>query len=103
MLINPAVVGTLVFACAFAGALVGMWLRAILSKHFLDAESRDTIKVGIGLIATMTALLLSLVTASAKSAFDAVSTAAQQTAIEISLSTACLLAMGPRPTRFAKT
>ena len=65
------------------GALLGMWLRTALPEHHLDAESKDTVKVGIGLIATMTALVLGLVTASAKSSFDAVDTAVKQTAIEI--------------------
>ena len=62
-------VGIIVFTCTFAGALLGMWLRAALPEHWLAAESRDTVKVGIGLIATMTALVLGLVTASAKSSF----------------------------------
>jgi len=52
-----------------------MWLRSALPKHHLDAESKDTVKLGIGLIATMTALILGLVTASAKSSFDAVDNA----------------------------
>ena len=60
-----------------------MWLRTLLPEHHLDAESRDTVKVGIGLIATMTALVLGLVTASAKSSFDAVDSAVKQTAIDI--------------------
>ena len=80
---SPTIVGMIVFACTFWGALVGMWLRTTLPEHHLDAESRDTVKVGIGLIATMTALVLGLVTASAKSSFDAVDTAVKQTAIEI--------------------
>ena len=41
------------------------------------------VKVGIGLIATMTALVLGLVTASAKSSFDAVDSAVKTTAIEL--------------------
>ena len=71
------------FTCTFGGALLGMRLRTSLPEHHLDAESRDTVKLGIGLIATMTALVLGLVTASAKSSFDAVDTAVKQTAIEI--------------------
>jgi hypothetical protein len=51
---NPTLVGTIVFTCTFAGALFGMWLRATLPEHQLDADARDTVKVGIGLIATMT-------------------------------------------------
>ena len=80
---DATTVGTIVFTCTFAGALLGMWLRAALPEHWLDAESRDTVKVGIGLIATMTALVLGLVTASAKSSFDAVDTAVKQTATEL--------------------
>ncbi|HEU5179462.1 MAG TPA: hypothetical protein VFW45_01615 [Candidatus Polarisedimenticolia bacterium] len=60
-----------------------MWLRNVLPRHHLDAESRDTVKVGIGFIATMTALVLGLVTASAKSSFDAVNTAVKQTSANI--------------------
>ena len=80
---NPSIVGMIVFACAFGSALLGLWLRTALPEHHLDAESRDTVKVGIGLIATMTALVLGLVTASAKSSFDAVDAAVKQTAINI--------------------
>lgn len=80
---NASVVGAIVFVCAFAGAMFGMWLRNVLPKHHFDTESRDTIKVGIGLIATMTALVLGLVTASAKSSFDDVNTAVKQSATQI--------------------
>ena len=71
-----------VFACTFGGALLGLWLRTVLPEHHLSNESKDTIKVGIALIATMTALVLGLVTASAKSSFDSVESGVQQTAIE---------------------
>jgi Protein of unknown function (DUF4239) len=80
---NPTIVGLIVFAFTFAGALFGMWLRTVLPEHHLSAESQNTVKVGVGLIATMTALVLGLVTASAKSSFDAVETAVKQTASEI--------------------
>ena len=80
---DATIVGLIVFACTFVGALLGMWWGAALPEHQLDAESRDTVKVGVGLIATMTALVLGLVTASAKSSFDAVDTAVKQTATEL--------------------
>ena len=54
-----------------------------LPQHWLDAGSRDTVKVGVGLIATMTALVLALVTASAKNSFDAVDTTVKQTATQL--------------------
>ena len=64
----------IVLITTFGGALLGMWLRAVMPARYFDAESRETVKVGIGLIATMTALVLGLVTASAKKSFDDVST-----------------------------
>src|SRR5512139_3676955 len=80
---SPTIVGIIVFACTFGGVLLGMWLQKTLPGHHLDAQSRDTVKVGIGLIATMTALVLGLVTASAKSSYDAVDSAIKKSAIDI--------------------
>jgi len=62
---SGSVVGIIVLACTFGGALIGLFLRKALPGHHLDSDSRDTIKVSIGLIATMTALLLGLVFAGA--------------------------------------
>lgn len=59
-----------IFACVFCGALVGVLLRSILPGHHLSAESKDVVKLGTGLIGTMSALVLGLLVASAKSAYD---------------------------------
>ena len=59
-----------VFVCAFGGALLGMLLSRSLPEHHLSADSKKTIKLGMGLIATMTALVLGLLIASAKSSYD---------------------------------
>jgi hypothetical protein len=80
---NHTIVGMIVFTCTFGGALLGMWLRKTVPEHHLDAESKDTVKVGIGLIATMTALVLGLITASAKSSFDDMEAAVKTTAVEV--------------------
>lgn len=63
--------GAVVLACSFGGALGGMLARRILPAHHLSKETEDTVKLGIGMIATMSALVLGLLLASAKSAFDA--------------------------------
>ena len=60
-----------VFACVFGGALLGMMLRNVLPAHHLDPDSKDVVKLGMALIATMSALVLGLLIASAKSSFDA--------------------------------
>jgi hypothetical protein len=51
--------------------LLGMILRARLPDEHLTAESKDLVKLGMGLIGTMTALVLGLLVASAKGSFDA--------------------------------
>jgi hypothetical protein len=68
---NSLAIGGIAFACVFGGALFGLFLRTRLREHHLSAESKDVVKLGIGLIATMSALVLGLLVASAKSSFDA--------------------------------
>ena len=80
---NAVVVGISVFAITLGGALGGMWLRGVLPDHHLSAESRDSVKLGIGLVATITALILGLVTASAKNSFDNLDAAVKRSAAEI--------------------
>ena len=91
---NPTLVGAIVFGCTFGGALLGFWLQARAKPH-LDAESRDTVKTAIGLVATMTALILGLITASAKSSFDAVNLAVKSSATDILTLDRLLARYGP--------
>ncbi len=92
---NPIAIGTLVFVCTFGGVLAGMRLRPILPKPHLDDASRSAVTLGIGLIATMTALVLGLVTASAKSSFDAMDTVVKRSAVEILTLDRVLARYGP--------
>jgi hypothetical protein len=63
-------ISLITFAFVFGGALLGMFLRAVLPEHHLSPDSRDVVKLGTGLIATMAALVLGLLIASAKSSYD---------------------------------
>ena len=63
-------IALIVFSCIFGSALLGLSLRALLPEHHLSSESKDVVKLAMGLIATMAALVLGLLTASAKSSFD---------------------------------
>jgi hypothetical protein len=60
-------------ACIFGGVLLGLWLQNLLPDHHLGNESKDTIKLAAGMIATLSALVLGLLVSSAKSNFDTVS------------------------------
>ena len=51
-------------ACVFGSALLGLFLRAMLPEHHLSSESKDVVKLAMGLIATMAALVLCAVAVS---------------------------------------
>ncbi len=63
-------IALVVFSCSFGAALIGMVLHVKLPDHHLDTDSRDVVKLVMGLIATMSALVLSLLIASANSSYD---------------------------------
>jgi hypothetical protein len=63
-------VSGIVFACIFAGAILGMILRAVLHERHLSAESKDLVKLAMGLVGTLAALVLGLLIATAKNSFD---------------------------------
>jgi hypothetical protein len=71
--VSAMAIGWTVFACLFGGALLGMFLRAVLPEHHLSVDSKDLVKLGMGLVATMSALVLGLLIASAKSSYDGLS------------------------------
>jgi hypothetical protein len=54
----------------FGGALLGVLFRTMLPEEHLSSDTKDVVKLGIALIATMAALVLGLLIASAKSTYD---------------------------------
>jgi hypothetical protein len=64
-------IGWIALACVFGGALIGMVLCGTLPKDHLNSDSKDVIKLAMGLTATMSALILALLIASAKGSYDA--------------------------------
>jgi len=60
----------IVCGCLLAAVLAGARLRRLLPDHHLSADSRDAVKLAMGLVATMTALVLGLLVSSAKGTFD---------------------------------
>ena len=76
-------IASLTFVCAFGGA---SWdeIRAAIPPAHLSKESQDVMRLGMGLVATMTALLLGLVTAAARSSFSTVRTPPSEPARRIS-------------------
>jgi hypothetical protein len=100
---TPILAGLIVIACTFGGALAGRWLRRALPDEHLGGESRDTIKLGFGLIATMSALVLGLVTASAKTSFDSMDQAVRQASLDILVLDRLLARYGPETTEIRQS
>jgi hypothetical protein len=99
--VDSLLIAAIVFACTFGGAVFGMLLRAALPEHHLSHDSKDVVKMATGLIATLSALVLGLLVASAKSTFDAQKTGFQQIAANFVLLDRTLAQYGPeaKPTR----
>ena len=88
-------ISLIVFACVFAGAVAGFLLRRSLPEHHLSQDSKNVVQLGTGLIATMAALVLGLLTASAKDKYDVQSDEVKQTAANIVLLDRALARYGP--------
>lgn len=76
---SPMVISFIAFGCIFGSMLLGMSLRRVLPDHHLSDESKDVMKLGTGMIATLAALVIGLLIASAKSSFDTVNNGLIQT------------------------
>ena len=92
---SALIIALVVFGCVFGGALLGVFLRSRLPHHHMSAESKDAIKVGMGLVGTMAALVLGLLVASAKSSYDAQSAELTQMAATAVLLDRALAVYGP--------
>jgi hypothetical protein len=92
---NPFTVAFIVLLCVFGGALAGMFLRTILPEHHLSESTQDVVKLVTGLIATLAALVLGLLIASAKNSFDSVNEGFRQSAAKVVLLDRVLAQYGP--------
>jgi hypothetical protein len=69
-MIHDAAIGLLAFVTIFTGGMAGLQLYRLLPEHHLTGETRDVVRLGIGMISVLASLVLGLLTASAKSTFD---------------------------------
>lgn len=98
---SPIVIALIIFICIYGSVLAGLSLQSQLPPSHLRDESKDTIRTGSGLIATLTALVLGLLVGSAKSSFDAIDAGITQAGAKMILLDRTLARYGPetRPAR----
>ena len=92
---NSLTISLVAFACIFGGMVLGMALRALLPDHHLSEESKDVVKLGTGMIATLAALVLALLLASAKGTFDTMNNELRQTGSRLVLLDRVMAQYGP--------
>ena len=88
-------ISLIALACVFGAALLGIFLRAVLPEHHLSADSKHVVNLGMGLVATMAALVLGLLVSSAKNSFDTQSTELTEASAKIVLLDRVLAHYGP--------
>src|SRR5262249_38383485 len=92
---SSLIISMIVLACIFGGALLGLLLHTVLPQHHLSSETKDIVKLGMGLVGTMAALVLGLLVASAKGNYDAQSSEVTQLAANVALLDRVLARYGP--------
>jgi hypothetical protein len=89
------------FAVTLGGIWIGTLLRRTLPRHHLNEHAKDVVRLGVGLIAAIAALVLGLLIGAAKGSFDTQSTQIKQITADIILLDSILAQYGPeaRPIR----
>ncbi len=88
-------VGFLAFALVFSGALAGMAIRGRVPPDHLVPEAKDTVRLAIGLVVTMTGLVLGMLVSSAKTFYDGEKNQVAQLGSQIVLLSDLMVAYGP--------
>lgn len=88
-------ISLIVFACLFGGAVFGFLLRRFVPEPHLSDASQAVVKLGMGLVATMAALVLGLLVSSAKNSYDTKSTELTEISAKIVFLDRVLVHYGP--------
>ena len=90
------IIAAILFAGLVGVILLGARLRQIVPAEHLSTDSKDAVKLALGLVATMTALLLGLLVSSAKNSFDTARSEVIQMSAKIALLDRILVLYGPQ-------
>src|ERR1700684_1815529 len=93
--IGAVYISEVAFAFIFGGALLGMLLRLVLPAPHLRSDTKDGVKLSTGWIATLSALVLGLLIASAQGSFQTQSNQIKQLTANVLLLDNILVRSGP--------
>lgn len=92
---GPFFAASAAFVCIFLAALAGATVRRMLPDHHLEPNAAETIKLVMGLVATIAAMVLGLLTATAQSSYATQSNQIQEIAVDIAELDRLLAYYGP--------
>jgi len=92
---NTTLTALIVFGCLVGAVLAGRTIRRLLPDQHLSSDSRDGIKLALGLVSTMSALVLGLLVSSAKSSYDTERSEVIQMAAKVAFLDRVLAVYGP--------
>jgi hypothetical protein len=101
--VNALTVAAVVFACAFGGAVAGVYLKGRLPERHRDADSKDVVKLVMGLIATMAALVLGLLIAATHTFYNMQQGEIQSLGVDVVLLDQTLAHYGPEAQQTRRT
>jgi len=93
---SPVADAFVVLASVFGSGLVGLSLRSVIPEQHLHEQSLGMVRLCAGVLATLAALVLGLLVASAKSNYDRVNDEVTQAAAAIVLLDRTLAQFGPQ-------
>src|SRR5215469_10878882 len=82
-------------ACVLSAALLGMFIRKQMPDKYEDSESKDVVRLVMGLVVTTVAIALGLLVGSAKTFFDTQNTEMAQLAANYVVLDRMLAQYGP--------
>jgi Protein of unknown function (DUF4239) len=88
-------ISVILFVVLVGAALFGRRVHRYLPEAHLSADSRDSVKLAMGLVATMTALVLGLLVSSAKGTYDTARSEVIQMAAKVAFLDRVLALYGP--------
>src|SRR2546430_7150435 len=88
-------ISVILFVVLVVAAFLGRRVRHYLPEDHLSADSKDAVKLAMGLVATMTALVLGLLVSSAKGTYDTARSEVIQMAAKVAFLDRVLALYGP--------
>jgi hypothetical protein len=81
--VNPLMIGLLGFGCTFGASLLAMRIRCLMPSYHVRGQARDAVKLVLGLVASLTALVLGLLVSSGYASYEAQKTELQKLSVRL--------------------